>query len=357
MAEIIISRSKLAHNYRFLDKLLTQNNISWGIVTKLVCGNSDYIKELIRLGATQLMDSRISNLMAIKKIDPTIQTVYIKPAPRRSIPRLVKYADISLETDLETLRLISQEASRQQKIHKIIIMIEMGDLREGVLGDNLVQFYEKVFELPNIQIIGLGTNLNCMHGVMPSHDKLIQLSLYKQIIELKFNKKLTLLSGGTSVTIPMLYKKQIPAGVNHFRIGETLFFGNNLFTGRPIKGMREDVISFQSEIIELYNKPVVPEGTLALNPSGVSYEIDPADYGRKSWRAILDIGLLDINPEYLTPEDGSIEVAGASSDMLVLDLKENPKKYKVGDYIKFRLKYMGALALFNSSYITKRLVD
>ncbi len=357
MAEIVISRKKLKHNFDFLENIFSKHNIKWGIVTKLLCGNPMYLKEVIDLGARELMDSRISNLRTIKRIDPDVRTIYIKPPPRRSIRSLVKYADVSLNTDLETMKLISEEAVKQNKKHQVIIMIEMGELREGVMGENLINFYEKVFKLPNIEIVGFGTNLNCLYGVMPSRDKLIQLSLYKQIVETKFNKKIAWLSGGTSVTIPMLFKKQVPPGVNHFRIGETLYFGANLFTGKTIKGMKDDVITFQSEIIELIEKPIVPEGNLAENPSGDTFEIDPEDYGKTSWRALLDVGLLDISPEFLIPRDKNMEIAGASSDILVIDLGKNPKKYKVGDFIKFKLKYMGALGLFNSDYIIKRLED
>ncbi len=357
MAEIAISRKKLKHNYDFLDRLFDRHNIHWGIVTKLLCGNPMFIKEVIGLGAKELMDSRISNLRTIKRIDPDIKTVYIKPPPRRSIRSVVKYADVSLNSDLETMKLISREAMKQEKKHQVIIMVEMGELREGVMGEELVDFYSKVFDLPNIEILGFGTNLNCLYGVMPSRDKLIQLSLYKQIVEVKFNRTVKLLSGGTSVTIPMLSKKQVPPGLNHFRVGETLYFGANLWTGKTIRGMKDDVITFKAEIIELIEKPIVPEGTLAENPSGESFEINAADYGKKSWRALLDVGLLDISPDFLIPVDKKMEMAGASSDILVIDLGKNPKKYKVGDFIKFKLKYMGALRLFNSDYIIKRLED
>ncbi|MFO7999560.1 MAG: alanine racemase [Bacteroidales bacterium] len=357
MAEILISKRKLKHNYDFLDALFKKYNIKWGIVTKLLCGNALFIREVIDLGIKELMDSRISNLKTIKRLDPETRTIYIKPPPRRSIRSVVKYADVSLNSDLETLKLISKEAVRQGKIHEVIIMIEMGELREGVMGDNLVDFYEKVFELPGLEIIGFGTNLNCLYGVMPSRDKLIQLSLYKQIVEMKFNRNIRFLSGGTSVTIPMLYKDQVPPGVNHFRVGETLYFGANLFTGKTIKGMKDDVISLKAEIIELIEKPIVPDGTLAENPSGETFEVNPGDYGKTSCRALLDIGLLDISPDFLIPYDKSIQIAGASSDMLVIDLGKNPRKYKVGDFMKFKLKYMGALGLFNSDYVVKRLED
>ncbi len=357
MAEIAISRKKLQHNYDFLEDLFNTHKIQWGIVTKLLCGNPMYLKEVIGLGARELMDSRISNLRTIKRIDPDVKTVYIKPPPRRSIRSVVKYADVSLNSDLETMRMLSAEAQKQEKVHQVIIMVEMGELREGVMGDNLVAFYESVFQLPNIEILGFGTNLNCLYGVMPSRDKLIQLSLYKQIVEEKFDKKISLLSGGTSVTIPMLAKKQVPPGLNHFRVGETLYFGANLWTGKTIKGMKDDVITLKAEIIELIEKPIVPEGTMAENPSGESYEINVDDYGKTSWRALLDVGLLDISPDFLIPLDKKMEIAGASSDILVIDLGKNPKKYQVGDFIKFKLKYMGALGLFNSDYIIKRLED
>ena len=357
MAEITISSKKLRHNFNFLKTFFEKNQIEWGIVSKLLCGNEVYLKELIDMGAIELLDSRISNLRKIKKINPDVTTVYIKPPPRKSLRSVIKYADVSFNSDLETLRLISKEAGRQEKVHRVIVMIEMGDLREGVLGENLVSFYESIFELPNIDVIGFGTNFNCLYGVMPSHDKMVQLSLYKQIIELKFNRKIKWISGGSSVAIPMIQKKQLPKGINHFRVGETLFFGNNLVTGKTIKGMKDDVITLYAEIIELLEKPIVPEGELAENPSGEKFEINPEDYGKTSWRALLDVGLLDISPDYLIPTDRTIEIAGASSDIVVIDLGKNPRKYKVGDYVKFKMKYMGALGLFNSDYITKKLVD
>src|SRR6056297_1139441 len=230
MAYLKLYRSELKHNYQFLDDLFKKHNIKWGITTKLLCGHNDFLHEVVNLGIGEMHDSRISNLRKIKKIDPNTVTVYIKPPPKDTIPDLVRYADISLNTELSTMHELSDEAVRQDKVHKVIIMIEMGDLREGVMRDDLVDFYEKIFRLPGIEVVGLGTNLNCLHGVLPDGDKLIQLALYKQIIELRFKKKIPLVSGGTTVTIPLLLNNQLPHGINHFRVGEALFFGKDLFS-------------------------------------------------------------------------------------------------------------------------------
>ena len=316
----------------------------------------EHIQEFIRLGAKELCDSRISNLRVVKSIDPDIATAYIKPPAKRSIKSVVKYADASFNTEYETIRLLSEEARRQNKTHKVIIMIELGDLREGVMGENLIDFYESVFKLPNIAVTGIGTNLTCLHGVLPSQDKLVQLSLYKQLIETKFGREIPWVTGGTSVIIPLLFHRQVPDGINHFRIGETLYFGNNLITNEPIKGMKQDVIRLFAEIIEITEKPKVPIGFMAENVAGETYVVNEEDYGKTSFRAILDIGLLDINTDYLEPEDEGVEFAGASSDMVVIDLGGTKRNYKVGDLVVFRLKYMGALSLLSSDYIDKRLV-
>ncbi len=356
MAFLKLYRDNLRHNYEFLDRLFRENGKEWAIVTKLLCGNEAYLKEVLDLGIKEVCDSRIHNLEIIKRLAPEVQTVFIKPPGSRNIEEVVRYADASFNSESTIIKMLSEEAQRQGKVHKIVIMIELGDLREGIMGDHLIDFYASVFELPNIEVTALGANLNCLHGVMPSQDKMIQLSLYKQLIEAKFNRKIPYITGGTSVVLPLLTQKQMPKAVNHFRIGETLYFGNNLVTEEPIEGMKQDVIRLYTEIIEITKKPKVPIGLMAANPSGEVLEVDESDYGKTSYRAILDIGLLDISPDYLVADDPDIEIVNASSDMLVVDLGETRRNYKVGDLLSFQLKYMGALRLLNSDYIEKVVV-
>ncbi len=357
MAYIELYRDKLKKNYQFLDKLFKTQKIEWAVVSKLLCGNKDFLKELLALGPKEICDSRISNLKTIKELNPKVETVYIKPPAKRSISSLVKYADASFNTEYRTIKWISDEAGKQNKTHKIIIMIELGDLREGVMGEELMDFYESIFKLPNIRVTGIGANLNCLNGVMPSEDKLIQLSLYKQLIETKFNREIPWVTGGTSVVIPLVFRHQIPTSINHFRVGETLFFGADLVAGNTIEGMEPDIFKLHAEIIEITEKPKVPIGYMEANPSGEVTEINQDDYGKSSYRLILDIGLLDVSEEFLIPDDPNIKLTGASSDMLIADLGDSTGKYKVGGLVSFRLKYMGALSLFNSDYIEKKVVE
>ncbi|MBW6491663.1 MAG: alanine racemase [Lentimicrobium sp.] len=355
MAFITLERQKLKENYLYLDELFRKEGIQWAVVSKLLCGNQLYLQELLNLGIKQFCDSRVSNLRAIKKLFPAAETIYIKPPPARSIAEVVKYADISFNTEYKTIKLISDEALKQQKVHKVIIMIEMGELREGVMRDDFIDFYEKVFMLPNINVVGIGTNLNCLYGVLPNHDKLIQLSLYKQLVEARFNRQIPYVSGGSSVSIPLIYEKLLPKGINHFRVGETLFLGTDVYHDSVMPGMHNDIFRLYTEIIELIQKPIQPNGEMGTNVEGHSYEFNSDDSGKSSFRAILDLGLLDVENEHLTPVDPGISFAGTSSDMIVVDLGKNERKYKTGDLIEFRMDYMGVLRIMNSRYIGKQI--
>lgn len=356
MAYITLDVNKLKSNFKFLNDLFKKNDIQWSVVSKLLSGNKEYLVELMKLGIKQICDSRISNLKTIKEINPDIETIYIKPPAKLSISRIVKYADISMNTEIETIKRLSNEAQKQNKIHKIIIMIELGELREGVMRDDLVQFYADVFNLQNIEVVGIGTNLTCLYGVLPNHDKLIQLSLYKQLIEAKFNKKLPFVSGGSSVTIPLMFERLLPKGVNHFRVGETLFLGTDVYNNTTLNRMNSDVFLLYAEIIELIEKPLLPMGEFGTNVEGHSYEFDNKLIGQTSYRAIIDIGLLDVDEKHIEPSDKNISIVGASSDMLVIDLGENKEKsYKVGDILEFKMDYMGVIRIMNSKYIEKRI--
>ncbi|SFI40053.1 alanine racemase [Halpernia frigidisoli] len=356
MATITLHRERLRYNFERLDYLFKTKYIHWSVVTKILCGNELFLKEILALNPAQVCDSRVSNLKVIKKLNPEMETIYIKPTPARSVSSVVKYADISMNTNIETIKSLSEEAVKQEKIHKIIIMIELGELREGVMREDVLNFYKEVFELPNIKVVGLGANLSCLFGVLPNTDKLIQLCLYKQLIEATFNKMIPYVSGGSSVTIPLIFKKMLPTGINHFRVGETLYQGTDVYKDEISNLLKQDVFTLQAEIIELIEKPMVPDGDFGTNLEGESYQIKENLIGKTSFRAILDLGILDLDRVNIFPKDESIGYFGSSSDMIILDLGENNQNYKVGDLLDFSINYMGALRAMNSNYIEKRVV-
>ena len=355
MAYLEMDTEKLKNNFLFLDNLFTDNDIQWAIVSKVFCGNKLYLTELLRLGVKQICDSRLTNLKNIKQINEEVETIYIKPPSSRDIANIIKYADISVNTEISTIKALSKMAKKHNKKHKIFIMIEMGELREGVLRDDFIKFYEKVFELDNIEVVGIGTNFSCLYGVLPNADKLIQLSLYEQLIEAKFDRMIPFVSGGSSVVIPLIFSNLLPKGINHFRVGETLFLGTDIYHDKRIKGMEYDIFKLYAEIIELTEKPTRPSGEMGTNVEGKSFSFKKDEVSEQPYRAIINLGLLDVDEKHIWSSDKELEFVGASSDMIVVDLKNNPKKYTVGDFLEFNMDYMGMLRLMNSKYIDKKI--
>jgi Predicted amino acid racemase len=178
-----------------------------------------------------------------------------------------------------------------------------------------------------------------------------------QLVELKTGCKLEVLSGGSTVTIPLALRDQIPAEINHLRLGEALFFGADLFTGGLLPELRDDVFELETRIVEVSQKPILPEGTAVENPFGEIKELDESQYGETRWQALVDIGALDVSPETLTPLDSGIEVVGATSDLLVVDLGPYPKRYPVNSRLRFRPNYMGVLHLMQSRYVEKHVTQ
>jgi ornithine racemase len=232
-------------------------------------------------------------------------------------------------------------------------MIELGELREGVLPKNIFSFYKKIFSLSNIKVIGLGTNLGCLYGVEPTYDKLIQLALYKKLLEEKFNKKLIFISGGSSITLPLIDKINFPKEVNHFRVGEAVFFGTSPLTGKRYKNLSTDNFEFEANILELELKNSVPEGKLSEGNIG---HFVKNKKNKPSYRALLDFGLIDIDHTNLIPKNKNINFVGITSDMCIYDLGNSKKdlykyKYFVGGHVRFNLSYMGVARLLNSNFV------
>jgi predicted amino acid racemase len=316
----------------------------------------DIIKDIHSVG-----DSRLSSLKNLKELNKDLITIYIKPSSHTHIEDVVRYADISLNSSYETIAELNAAAKAQNKIHKVIIMVELGELREGVNREDLSEFYESIFKLPNIQVVGLGSNLGCMYGVEPTYDKLLQLNLYKELIEIKHGTELPLNSGGSSITLPLVENGQLPQGMNHFRIGEAAFFGTSPLTNSQFLDLNTDTFNFYPQIIELEEKGIVPDGVIGDASIGHSADFNEEDLGRTTYKAILDYGLLDVDTSELNPDDENIKLVGTTSDMTVFDLGDNADEkgeplYNVGDTICMDPSYLGVARLLNSKFIEKKFV-
>lgn len=362
MAELIIHTKKIQDNIKYLSAYFKSHNIEWSLITKVFSGDKEFLEHVLTEEVIQQIDSvgdsRLTSLKNLKAVNPKMRTIYIKPPAKIYADDVVKYADISLNSSYSTIVALNEAAKKVDRIHQIIIMVELGELREGVKRTELMSFYESVFQLSNIEVIGIGSNLGCMYGVEPTYDKLLQLSLYEELISARFNKDLKYVSGGTSITLPLIENNTIPKDINHFRVGEAIFFGISPMDNKQFKGLSMDTFEFCANIIELEEKKVVPDGIISHGNVGHSADFNEEDINETSIKAILDFGLLDVDQNDIEFIDEELEFVGITSDMLVIDLgsnrtKEGKKKYSIGDKLYFKPNYMAVARLLNSKFIDK----
>ena len=357
MNRVMIDASALEHNIRTVDRWLAEQGASWTLVTKSLCGHTETLESLPALGVCSVGDSRMLNIKAARAAIPDSETWYLRLPHLSEIQEVIAYTDVSLNSELEVIARLNIEARKQDRLHGIIIMIELGDLREGILPGSLVKFYEQVFELSNINVLGIGANLGCLSGTIPSIDQVMQLVLYKELLELKFQHPLKYVSGGTSAILPLLRQGAIPKTLNHFRIGESVYLGTDILHGGSLPGLRDDAFILEAEIAEIKEKSLVPSGeTGDLTPFDplVTEETAP---GRRGYRAVLTIGQLDTDVANLKPVNPEYQLAGASSDLSVINLGDSTHGLKVGDTIQFRPGYSALVHLMHDRYIPKQVLN
>lgn len=365
MAELVIHTPEIVENIKKISNFLAKHNVKWSLITKVFSGDKEFLTRILTpevvAGLHSVGDSRLTSLRNIKEVNSDLRTIYIKPPASVYADEVVKYADVSLNSSLETIKLLNEAAKKQKKTHQVIIMIELGELREGILRENIVDFYQQIFNLPNIEVIGLGSNLGCMYGVEPTFDKLIQLSLYKQLLESKFNTKIPLASGGSSITLPLVDTDRIPADINHFRIGEAAFFGTSPLDNEQFMDLSTDTFDLRSWLIEMEEKPIVPDGTISEANIGHTSELEMGDPDKTVCKGIFDFGMLDVDAHDVVPKDKNINFVGTTSDMTVyefanLDSSKNNPKYTVGNSFIFKPNYMAVARLLNSKFIDKKFL-
>lgn len=356
LPKVVVHRARLKKNLEVLGQRLNDAGIQVAGVTK-VFGAYPEITELYDQADNiqYLADSRIENFA---NYPPNTE----KPKMLLRIPmisqvaKVVAHADISLNSEIETIQALNEAATQANTTHQIILMIDLGDLREGIFDqEELLTTVGQIQELNNIELIGIGTNLTCYGAIIPTPEVLDKLVSFKELIEERYNIELHLISGGNSSSIYLLDEEQpgIPPGINMLRIGEALVLGRETAYGDKIYGMHEDAFVLEAEIVEYKEKPSYPIGPIGMNAFGEKVQFE--DKGPMQ-RGIIALGKQDVDFSNLIPIDERIEILGASSDHMIIDFTRAKADYALGSKVQFLLTYGSLLSVFTSKYVNKEII-
>lgn len=341
---------RIEANARAVIELCHEHGAQVACVTKVMSAHPAVVHALEAGGADMIADSRILNLQSISDIGMDLPLMLLRiPAPSRAAD-VIRCSDYSLNSSAETIELLSEAAVFLGRTHRVIIMVDVGDLREGVWPDRAVDVVRAAAKLPNIEVVGLGCNLACYGGVIPTTENMQMLVDVRDACRKATGLELGLLSGGNSANLPLLASGGMPKEINHFRIGEAITLGRNVLDRSPWPGTRQDTFRVVAEIVEIECKPSVPIGCRGQDAFGGF--TDFVDRGKRL-RAICNIGRQDVVVDGITPEDPGIIVLGGSSDHLVLDVNDAYNEVHLGDEVVFYPSYGALLAATTSPYVQK----
>lgn len=357
---LVIDINKLRSNLDAVAHITKEEgNCSLMIVTKGLCADKEMVQMVVQHPSVDFVaDSRVKNIKSyaeeVRKNGK--KTVLLRIPMHDEVSEVVKYVDLSFNSELSTIRLLNEEAGKTGVIHNVLLMIDLGDLREGIFfknEDEIFSTVEQILAMSNIRLYGIGVNLTCYGAIIPKNDNLSQLTDLGEKIEEKFDIKLQMVSGGNSSSIYLIEKHQLPQGINNLRLGEAFLLGNDTAYETKLPGTTGDALVLEAQIVELKEKPSLPIGEVGVDAFGHKpyYE----DRGIIK-RAIIAVGKQDTELDSMTPLDEKIDILGGSSDHIILDVTKSDKEYKVGDVVRFTLGYGGMLKTATSPYVEKTYI-
>ncbi|MDG5467893.1 alanine/ornithine racemase family PLP-dependent enzyme [Deltaproteobacteria bacterium IMCC39524] len=342
-----IDLRKIHHNARTLVERLDKRGISVTGITKATLGSAEIAATLLEAGVKRLGDSRIENIEAMRSALGAAEMTLIRSPMLSQAKRVVMSADVSCNTEIEVIKKLSLEAKKAGRTHGVILMVELGDLREGIMPEDVTDTVRETLSLPNIVFKGIGTNLACRSGVSPDSRNMTMLSDLADSIEATLGLNIDIVSGGNSANLEWALSGAEIGRINDLRLGEAILLGCETLHRQPIDGLYTDSITLCAEVIEAKVKPSKPSGTIAQTAFG---EAPPVTDRGLVTQAILAVGQQDIDPSGLQAPTG-INVLGASSDHLILESDE--LKLSVGTEVTFQLNYSALVRAMTSPFIGK----
>jgi ornithine racemase len=347
-----IDLRKLRHNARTLVDRLAPRGIAVTGITKATLGSPAVAGAMLRAGVRSLGDSRIENLERLRAAGVTAPLTLVRSPMLGQVDRVVAHADLSCNSELDVLTALAAAAGATRRTHRVVLMVELGDLREGILPGDLAGVVRHVQQMPTLALAGIGTNLACQSGVAPDAANMAELSALARSIEDRFGLTIGIVSGGNSGNLDWaLGDAVVPGRVNDLRLGESILLGCEPLHRRPIEGLHTDAITLVAEVIESKRKPSQPRGELGQTAFGVAAPatVPAGDRGDRV-RTIVAVGHQDVDPFGLVAPAG-IEVIGASSDHLIVGAGPDP--LPIGAELSFRLNYSALVRAMTSPFVDK----
>lgn len=353
MPKLIIDSAKIRHNIQVIQAFCERKGLQLVGVVK----SCQMIPSLVALfqecGITSLGISDIDiNARLGRSLEgsPLLITV---PKPSQA-EIVVKNFRASVNSELVTIRALSDAANQYRTTHDVTLMIEVGDLREGIMPEEALSSVRSILEFrsPYLRLTGIGANLACCSGTLPSVTNMSMLNEIASDIERQLGHRFEKVSVGGSVMLDWLELHDLPSRINELRVGEAILLGTIPSINRRHDSLFHDAFVFKGAVLEIKEKPVMPPQKIPESDRGRARVA--GNELRK--RAVVDFGNINTVPRALLSLDENVRYVGSTSDYSVFDVTECSRRFVPGDEMRFIPNYQAMTQSLISPYVTREII-
>ncbi|WP_430867905.1 alanine racemase [Demequina aurantiaca] len=347
---IEIDLTKVEENTRTLVEKLTKRGIEVTGDTTATLGSPDVARAMLRGGVKRIADSRVDNLEALSEARVRAPMMLLRAPDPVWADRAVACAHVSMVSDMDIALALAAAAGRRGSDHGIVLTVELGDLREGIMSRDLLDMARIISRTRGLKFAGIGANLGSRSGIIPGDDQMQELTGLAALVAARTGVPDLLVTGGNSANLGWALSPARVGAVNDLRLGEAILLGTDPVTGTKIDGLHTDAFTLIGAVIESIEKPSSAWGPTVDSING---RPTPARDRGTIIQTIVAVGEQDVRADGLRPPAG-ITVLASSNDHLVL---ETPTRLVAGTELRFGLDYLGLVRAMTSPFVAERVVS
>lgn len=332
MAELLIELEGIRANTAAVHGLLGRHGLQLIAVTKGCLGDPRVAGAMLAGGAAALADTRDANLRRLREAFPGVEVQRIHLP---SLAEPFEPGDVTFVSSEATAAAVAATA-QAGRCRRVMVQLETGDLREGVLPADLLRLVDYVRRDERLELVGLATNYACFQGQPRGLRRSIEAVARGARALAAAGIPVPRVSGGNSSVLALLRAGEaLPPEVTELRCGEALLLGQDALVYQPLPGCRQDACRLRAEVLEEYTKPL---------------------RGRRERRLVLGLGSQDLGAGAVRFTRVGLFDRGRSSDYLVMGVDAGGPRIGVGDFVEMIPSYSALVAAWTSPFVEVRFV-
>lgn len=352
--QVFIHLDKLRYNLTFIREICRKADLQPVWITKGCQAYADILELLVETPGEMLGDVSPANLKRARKRSSGKLMMVQLPDPGR-VAAIGACVDVWLVSDPAHARMIAGTAKQVGKHPELVLMVDVGNRREGVLPERTADTAAAILAIEGVALVGLGTAVGCYGGYRAGLADMERLVGIARKTETRLQCRFDILSAGSgTMLLELAAQGRLPERINQLRIGAALFVGEMPPTKTALPGLFHDAFILQGEVLETSLKPSIPAGNTGFDAFGKQVVFE--DRGSRQL-CILNFGLLEVDSYDLTPLTEGLRIIGATSNYTICDTTRCDPQPAMGDLLEFRMAYSSMARAMASDDVTKIAVS